>query len=122
MPPSAKPAHPSDGPPGPPGTVIRFDRRAARGGRGRRVGSQPGPPEPAAARTPQQELAITLEAMFLHNDRTLTDAPTAEAFQVTLDAVLLMLNGSREEHLVGEEAYRHLAGMLHGMRGAPEAL
>ncbi|WP_327259955.1 hypothetical protein [Streptomyces sp. NBC_01240] len=124
MPSSAKPVHP-DGPPGPAGshgTVIRFDRRTARSSRGRRVGSQAGPSEPAAARTPQQELAITLEAMFLHSHRTLTDEATADAFRVTLDAVLLMLDGSRAEHLVGEEEYRHLAGMIHGMRGAPEAL
>lgn len=124
MPSSANPAHPTDGPPGPQGahgTVIRFDRRAARGGRGRRT-AQPAPTEPAAARTPQQELAITLEALFLHNHRTLSDARTAEAFRVTLDAVLLMLDGSREERLVGEEEYRHLSGMIHGMRGAPDAL
>ncbi|WSW11506.1 hypothetical protein OG298_45365 (plasmid) [Streptomyces sp. NBC_01005] len=124
MPSSAEPVHPTDGPLGPPGdrgTVIQFGRRTARSGRGRRT-PQPAPSDPAAALTPQQELAITLEAMFLHHDRTLTDEATADAFRLTLDTVLLMLDGSRAEHLVGEEEYRHLAGMIDGMRGAPEAL
>ncbi|MFJ1827398.1 hypothetical protein [Streptomyces sp. NPDC088178] len=117
MPSSAEPVHPD----GPPGTVIRFDRRTARSGRGRRT-PQPAPSDPAAARTPQEELAITLEAMFLRNDRTLSDEATADAYRITLDTVLLMLDGSRAEHLVGEEEYQHLAGMILGMRGAPEAL
>ncbi|MFE7475298.1 hypothetical protein ACFU98_29855 [Streptomyces sp. NPDC057575] len=123
MPSSAKPVHP-DGPPGPAGshgTVIRFERRPTRTGRGRRT-PQPAPSDPAAALTPQQELAITLEAMFLHHDRTLSDEATADAFRLTLDTVLLMLDGSRAEHLVGEEEYQHLAGMIQGMQGAPEAL
>ncbi|MEV6146352.1 hypothetical protein [Streptomyces sp. NPDC051992] len=101
--------------------MIQFGRRTARSGRGRRT-PQPAPSEPAAARTPQQELAITLEAMFLHSDRTLSDEATADAYRITLDTVLLMLEGSRAERLMGEEEYRHLAGMIHGMRGAPEAL
>ncbi|MEE1812668.1 hypothetical protein [Streptomyces sp. BE133] len=124
MPSSAEPVHPTDGPPGPPGThgtVIRFDRRTARSGRGRRT-PQPAPSEPAAALTPQEELAITLEGVFQHHQRTLSDEATADAYRITLDTVLLMLEGSRAEHLVGEEEYRHLAGMIHGMQGAPEAL
>ncbi|MEU6925497.1 hypothetical protein [Streptomyces sp. NPDC046631] len=60
--------------------------------------------------------------MFLHSDRTLSDEATADAYRITLDTVLLMLEGSRAERLVGEEEYRHLAGMIQGMRGAPEAL
>lgn len=67
-------------------------------------------------------MAITLEAMFLHSGRTLSDETTADTFRITLDTVLLMLEGSRAERLVGEEEYRHLAGMIDGMRGAPEAL
>ncbi|MFF1916187.1 hypothetical protein ACFVYE_32290 [Streptomyces sp. NPDC058239] len=123
MPSSAKPVHP-DGPPGPPGshgTVIQFGRRTARSGRGRRT-PQPAPSEPAAALTPQEELAVTFEAVFQRHQRTLSDEATADAYRITLDAVLIVLEGSLAERLVGEEEYRHLAGMIHGMRGAPEAL
>ncbi|MEU0837156.1 hypothetical protein [Streptomyces sp. NPDC005969] len=63
-----------------------------------------------------------MEALFLARGRTLTDDSTAEAYRTTLDAVMLMLDGSLAEHLVGEDEHRHLAGMIEGMRAAPNEL
>lgn len=118
MPSPVEPVQPTGAPTGPVGRIIQLDRWVGRQ-RSRRVAS---PPPLRTEPTPQQDLAITLEAMFLHHDRTLSDEATADAFRLTLDTVLLMLDGSRAEQLVGEEEYRHLAGMIHGMRGAPDAL
>ncbi|MEU6016929.1 hypothetical protein ABZ826_23630 [Streptomyces sp. NPDC047515] len=72
--------------------------------------------------TPQQQLAETMEAMFLSHGRTLTDPQTADAFSVTLGAVLLMLDGARAEGVVGEEAHETLRGMIAGMADSPMLL
>ncbi|MFB7313028.1 hypothetical protein [Streptomyces sp. NPDC056192] len=118
MPSSAEPVHPA-GAPGPTARIFHLDRHE-RVGR-QRAHRQSRPPLHAEP-TPQQRLAETMEALFLARGRTLSDEPTAEAYQVTLEAVLLMLDGSLAEQLVGEDEYRHLRGMLEGMRGSPNEL
>lgn len=120
MPSSAEPVHPADAP-GPTARIFHLDRHDRRVARQRTHRSVPPPPlhtEP----TPQQRLAETMEALFLARGRTLSDERTAEAYQVTLEAVLLMLDGSLAEQLVGEEEHRHLRGMLEGMRSSPNEL
>ena len=118
--PSAEPARPAIDPASPPGTVIRIDRRTARTGAGRRT-PQP-PAADSAVVTPQQHLAAHMESMFLNHGRTLSDPGTAEAYRIALDAVLLMLEGSFSERLIGEAEYAHLSGMVLGMRQAPDTL
>lgn len=121
MPSSAEPLHPA-GAPGPTARIIHFDRRDRRVARQRTHLPAATPPPLHTEPTPQQRLAETMEALFLARGRTLSDEPTAEAYRVTLEAVLLMLDGSLAEHLVGEEEYRHLRGMLEGMIATPNEL
>ncbi|MET7713745.1 hypothetical protein [Streptomyces sp. NPDC005407] len=97
------------------GAVIRMaDHRAARRGRG---GEHP----VAASRepSPQQQLAETVQAMFLARGRSLTDQVVAESFGITMEAVLLMVDGALVEGVLGEEQHRTLRGMLEGMQAAP---
>lgn len=121
MPSGPMPARDDHAEPGPSGRVIHFGRRTTRTGQGRRT-PQPSVPERAVADTPQQRLAETAEAWFLARHATLTDETTADTYRTTLDLVRLMLEGSLSEGLVGEEEYRHLAGMVEGLRGAPDSL
>lgn len=135
MPSSVEPAHPAGhhttGPPGPipathPGDasnrVIPFGRRTTRTGRGRRT-PQPAQPERVVAPdSPEQRLAETAEAWFLARGATLTDETTAATYRATLDLVQLMLNGSLDQNLVGEDEHRHLTGMMHGLRDTPDTL
>ncbi|WP_406516350.1 hypothetical protein OH809_45295 (plasmid) [Streptomyces sp. NBC_00873] len=121
MPSSAEPVQPTGAPTGPTARIFQLDRHDRRVGRQR--SRRPAPPPPLHTEpTPQQRLAETMEALFLARDRTLTDEPTAEAYRTTLDAVMLMLDGSLAEHLVGEEEHRHLTGMIQGMQAAPNEL
>ncbi|MEU9014325.1 hypothetical protein AB0D12_32050 [Streptomyces sp. NPDC048479] len=69
--------------------------------------------------SPQQQLAETVQAMFLARGRTLTDKATAETFGITLEAVLLMVDGALVEGVLGDEEHRTLRGMLEGMQAAP---
>lgn len=121
MPSSAEPAHPEHTVTGPPGNVIRLSRRTTgRTGRGRRT-PRTTPPEPVVD-TPQQRLAETAEAFFLAAGTTLTDEAAATAYRTTLAVVQLMLDGSLAQGAVGEAEYRHLTGMVHGLRDAPDHL
>jgi hypothetical protein len=122
MPSTAEPAHPEPAFPGPQGKVLHFAQRTLRGGRIRRTPQPSAPEEPAVADTPQQRLAETAEAWFLARGATLTDETTADVYRTTLDLARLMLEGSLAEGLVGEDEYRHLAGMVEGLRGAPDTL
>lgn len=135
MPSSVEPAHAAGhhttSPPGPtPATpqgdtdsrVIPFGRRTTRTGRGRRTPQPAQPDRVVAPDSPQQRLAETAEAWFLARGATLTDETTADTYRATLDLVQLMLDGSLAQDLVGEDEHRHLTGMMHGLRGAPDAL
>ena len=122
MPSAAEPAHPEHTAMGPPGKILRFAQRSTRTGAGRRT-PQPQPSEePAAAATPQQRLAETAEAWFLARQSTLTDPAVADTYRATLDLTRLMLEGSLAEGLVGEDEFQHLAGMVEGLRNAPDTL
>lgn len=123
MPSSAEPAHPEHATLGPPGKVLRFARTSAdRTGRRRRT-PQPAPSEdPAAVSTPQQRLAETAEAWFLARGSTLTDTDVADIYRATLDLVQLMHDGSLATGNIGPEEHRNLAGMIEGLRQAPDTL
>lgn len=134
MPSSVEPArsagHHTTGPPGPtPATsgdgsrVIPFGRRTARTGRGRRT-PQPAQPERAAASTdsPQQRLALDVEAWFLAHRATLTDESAAHVYRTTIDFFQLMLDSSHAEQRLSTDEYQHLAGMMRVLRDAPDAL
>jgi hypothetical protein len=98
----------------------------------RRRPSRTGPAMPIggnAAYQPDDEptdpaggLAQTLEAMFLARARTLTDDDTGEAFDITLEAVQLMLDGALAQGHVSTDAHRILSGMVAGMRTARHLL
>ncbi|WP_399554199.1 hypothetical protein OG582_40440 (plasmid) [Streptomyces anulatus] len=134
MPSSVEPArsagHHTTGPPGPapatPGDasnrVIPFSRRPTRTGRGRRT-PQPAQPERVVAPdSPEQRLAETAEAWLLARGATLTDDTTADTYRATLDLVQLMLDGSLDQNLIGEDEYRHLTGMMRGLKDAPDCV
>lgn len=69
--------------------------------------------------SPEQQLAEHLEALFHHYGRSLTDKPTAQAYDITLDAVRMMLGGALADGTVDDGQHRTLVGMLDGMRNAP---
>ncbi|MFH9235990.1 hypothetical protein [Streptomyces globisporus] len=135
MPSSVEPAHPvghHTGPPGPtPATpsssdgsnrVIPFGRRATRTGRGRRT-PQPAQPERVVAPdSPEQRLALDVEAWFIAHKATLTDEGAAHVYRTTLDFLQLMLNSSHAEERLSPDEYQHLTGMMQVLRDAPDAL
>ncbi|MFF8250112.1 hypothetical protein [Streptomyces griseus] len=134
MPSSVEPArsagHHPTGPPGPtPATpadgsrVIPFGRRPTRTGRGRRT-PQPAPPERAAspADSPQQRLALDVEAWFIAHRATLTDEAAAHVYRTTLDFFQLMLDSSHAEQRLSADEHQHLIGMMRLLRDAPDAL
>lgn len=77
--------------------------------------------EPATHDDPSAEQQLTehVEALFNKNGRTLSDDDTAQAYQITLDIVLMMMEGALVEGLVGEEQHTTLRGMVQGMKQAP---
>ncbi|MFB7867413.1 hypothetical protein [Streptomyces sp. NPDC056069] len=98
--------------PGRPGTatVIHLAKR--------RTGART-TPEPAAV-DPKQNLAFTMQAMFTARGLSLLDPPTADAFGITLDAVLLMVDGAYAQNIVDEAEWQSLRAMFEDMREAPE--
>ncbi|MEU5490283.1 hypothetical protein AB0G98_21410 [Streptomyces sp. NPDC020196] len=123
MPSSAEPAHPEPVTPGPPGRILHFAQRTLRGGHGRRTPHPQPAEEPAVvADTPQQRLAETAEAWFLARGMTLTDPDVADTYRATLDLVRLMHEGSQANGIIGDDELRHLAGMIEGLRNAPDTL
>lgn len=78
--------------------------------------------EPSQDADPEQSLAVTVEAVFLARGSTLTDPVAAEAYGAALEVVMMMLSGARAQGILDEEAYEGLAGMIAGMRSAPERL
>ena len=123
MPSSAEPAHPEPDLAGPPGKILHLASRTPRTGHGRRTPQPQASDETAAvADTPQQRLAETAEAWFLARGMTLTDPDAADTYRATLDLVRLMLEGSQAKRLIGDEEFRHLAGMVEGLRKAPDTL
>ncbi|MDX5526123.1 hypothetical protein PV677_36245 [Streptomyces sp. DE06-01C] len=135
MPSSVEPAHPvghHTGPLGPtPATppsgdgnrVIPFGRRNTRTGRGRRT-PQPAQPDRvvAPADSPQQRLALDVEAWFTAHKATLTDEAAAHVYRTTLDFLQVMLDSSHAEQRLNPDEYQHLTGMMRVLRDAPDAL
>ncbi|MFF9632932.1 hypothetical protein [Streptomyces fradiae] len=78
------------------------------------------PPPPAASPVPA--LAETVEAMFLEEGLTLTDPATARAFDVTMSAVVLLVQGAQEEGVLAGDAYTILRRILDDIRATPTHL
>ncbi|MFF8610828.1 hypothetical protein ACF06X_33520 [Streptomyces sp. NPDC015346] len=115
MPSSAEPA-PTTPAPDHGGAVIHHlaHRRARRG--------EP-PAAPVAGPAPdgiEAQIAETVQAYFLSRGRTLTDEPTAVAFDITLEAVRQVLDGALATHIVEETAHTVLVEMLDGLRQSPQ--
>jgi hypothetical protein len=72
--------------------------------------------------TPPNELTIDMEARFLAVGQTLSDDATVTTYRTTLDAVALMLDGSRALEMLGQEGYDHVRRILADMHAAPDGL
>ncbi|MFD7980149.1 hypothetical protein [Streptomyces sp. NPDC059071] len=69
---------------------------------------------------PAQELAFTLQAMYMAQGQSLADPATASSFQTALSAVLLMVDGAHAQDLVDDEQWHTLRGMFEEMQQAPQ--
>lgn len=98
------------------GEVISLTRRLSAAGRA------PVSPAQSAPSTAETALARTVQAMFLHRRRTLTDKDTAEAFDVTLSVVEMMLDGAASTRTVTSEQHGALRSLLEGIRATPGLL
>ncbi|MFJ1993031.1 hypothetical protein [Streptomyces asiaticus] len=103
------------------GDVIRLgDRRAARHERQEpTVGAAYGQPSDP---TPEELLAQTIQALYLKRQRSLADPETAEAYDIALQAMLLMLDGAMVRAGLPEEHHRTLRGMVEAARQVPNIL
>lgn len=72
--------------------------------------------------TPEEQLAQTVEALYLKRRRTITDPATAEAFDIALEAALIVVDGTLAHGHITAEQHQLLAGMLQAARRAPEVL
>ncbi|GAA2770613.1 hypothetical protein GCM10019017_10930 [Streptomyces showdoensis] len=75
--------------------------------------------ERAARADPKSELAYTVQAMLLARGQSLTDPATAETFDATMGAVLLMVDGARAQALMDDSGWHALRAMFEEMRQAP---
>lgn len=81
--------------------------------------------EPATAHeepSPEQQLTEHMEALFNKHGRTLSDDDTAQDYRITLDGVLIMLDGALAEGVVGALEHQMLRVMVEGMQQAPQLL
>lgn len=81
--------------------------------------------EPAAdpaERDLRTELAVTVEAMFAAEQRTLSDPDTARAFQTGIDAALLAVDAALAQGAVSEYGHQQITNILINMRSAPTQL
>lgn len=108
---------PQAGPPGPgAGSVIHLADRMRR----RPAGPAPAPEPSQATSSPAAELAFTIQARFLHAGQSLNDPATADTFDITMQAVLLLVDGARAHDIVDQDQWMALRQMLDDMREAPE--
>ncbi|EFL29412.1 hypothetical protein SSOG_09126 [Streptomyces himastatinicus ATCC 53653] len=77
-----------------------------------------GQPDP----TPEQKLAEIIQGMFLEEHRTLTDPATAEAYDITLRAMLLMVDGATARAGLSEEHHQLLRSLMQQARQVPGIL
>lgn len=97
------------------------------GARRARPTAPPDPQEPTVGATgqhhpdptPEQKLAEIIQGMFLEEHRTLTDPATAEAYDITLRAVLMMVDGAKARAGLSDEHHRLLRGMMQQARQIP---
>ncbi|MER6092494.1 hypothetical protein [Streptomyces bluensis] len=79
-------------------------------------------PDEHSPQHPLTDLAHTLEALYLEEDRTLTDPATRQAFEIAMRATALMLEGALAEGHLTADQHSTLNGMTEGMRNAPTLL
>ena len=72
--------------------------------------------------TPEEQLALTIEALYLHRRRTLTDPATAEAFDIAIEAATLVVDGTLAQGRITSEQHELLVGMLQAARRVPGIL
>jgi hypothetical protein len=99
--------------------VIRLAERTRRLASARR--SEP-PAAGCGESSPLQQLAETIERIFLARGETLTDEATARSYGVTLEAVSLMVRSAAARGHLSEEQLELLSGMLGDMAAVPEAV
>lgn len=99
------------------GTVIHLD--------GRRPPSPgPSPGEPVGQDntvTPDDRLAEVVETLFVHRELSLSDPSTAAAFDATLEAVVLLVDGAASTGHLGGEQHEMLTRQLVAMRAVPDS-
>jgi hypothetical protein len=101
------------------GHVIHLGaRRAARYERQEPTVGDAQPSDP----TPEERLAETIQALYLKQRRSLADPDTAEAYDIALQAMLLMLDGALVRAGLPEEHHRTLRGMVEAARQVPHIL
>lgn len=104
-------------------TVIHLDgRRGPRtgdrsNGKGRTVGARGEP-----ADTPEAILAQTIQALYLHQGRTLTDPDTAAAFDIAITAAKLIVDGAQARGGLSGGDHETLQRMLDTARRVPHVL
>lgn len=124
MPGALEPAGPTPPPPLDPGTDAEAGGVIHLGTRRRRPDRQ----EPAMGGaygdgpTPEEQLAEIVQSMFLAEGRSLTDPATAQAYDITLRAVLLMVDGAMVRAGLPEEHHRILRGMVEQAQQVPGIL
>jgi hypothetical protein len=72
--------------------------------------------------SPQERLAEIVQGMFLAEGRSLTDPATAEAYDITLRSVLLMIDGAMVRAGLPEEHHRILRGMVEQAQQVPDVI
>lgn len=122
---AASSAHPTDGPdPGRLATVHTFpaSRPPRRHQRRETPVVPPTTPGPGPELGPHEQLAATLEHLFAHHRRSLTDEHTVQDFLITLGAVRDLLSGALKRGVLDESAHQDLDAMIEGMMAAPGLL
>jgi hypothetical protein len=74
------------------------------------------------AETPEAILAQTIQALYLHRRRTLTDPDTAEAFDIAMQAALLIVDGAQARGGLSDSEHETLQRMLQTARRVPHIL
>jgi hypothetical protein len=118
MPGAAEPAGTTPAPTVGGDRVIHLDGR--RGPRTNRKGK--GQTVDGPADTPEGILAQTIQALYLHQGRTLTDADTAEAFDIALVAAKLIVDGAQARGGLSDHDHETLQRMLDTARRVPHIL
>lgn len=72
--------------------------------------------------TPEEQLAEIVQGMFIEEGRSLTDPATAQAYDITLRAVLLIVDSAVARGGLPEEHHRKLRGMVEQAQQVPGIL